>query len=787
MRRLAALLTSLVVLGLGIVGSAAGAGPAAAAGTARPGATEATAAGAVTITVGEVTPDVVHPDSTLTVRATVTNTSTTDTLEAKAGLSIERVLMLTRSSVAAWADSDLAAPVGYLLDSEPVVLAPGASTEVSLTSSAAALGLLATAAGTGPRGIAVTVDGTLGPETGRLAAYRTYVLWQPIDADSITPVSVSVLAPVSGLPQDVDALTAQAGRLERVLSATADVRGVTWAVDPAIVVAARDGAASVVPDDLLETLRTGASTGGEPATGTPEDGTPEDGTPGDGTTAPGTSDDTDGAASTPTTAGDGAGSASAASADGGTTVTAASAWADRLLAAAPRHEVWALPLLDTSTAVTASVPRAVTAAESLVTAASAVAGSWRTGLTVPDVDAPGVSILTSAVASGAPTVVARKGYAPKTELTYTPTARTTVTTSAGDATVLVADQTLGSLLVDPSDTSPATARQRVLAELAVISNERPGEPRTVLVSLPRDWSPNPTVAREQLGVLASSPWSRAVPLSTLRQTPDPDLPRTVPSERSVTRQLARAGLAPLTSSSWSRLVTQQRSLATFAAITEDPSVLRDPVSTATVMLASVWLEGDHQQRLRREQALDATVDAVLASQSVIIGSDVNLISAQGALPVTLRNDLDQDVTVAVRLAPDDKRLRAEPLDDTVVPADSEVQVEIPVRAVGSGDVTVAVQLLGPDGRVVSSPATFQVRVRADWENVGTAVVAAILALTLVVGVWRTIRRGRRRTRTTEGPGDTTPDEPADDLPQDDGGTARASADDDTTSETAGTP
>ena len=38
------------------------------------------------------------------------------------------------------------------------------------------------------------------------------------------------------------------------------------------------------------------------------------------------------------------------------------------------------------------------------------------------------------------------------------------------------------------------------------------------------------------------------------------------------------------------------------------------------------------------------------------------------------------------------------------------------------------------------------RVRADWENVGTAIVGVLLALGLAFGLWRTIRRGQSERR-----------------------------------------
>jgi hypothetical protein len=37
-------------------------------------------------------------------------------------------------------------------------------------------------------------------------------------------------------------------------------------------------------------------------------------------------------------------------------------------------------------------------------------------------------------------------------------------------------------------------------------------------------------------------------------------------------------------------------------------------------------------------------------------------------------------------------------------------------------------------------------VRADWENIGTAVVAGLLGLGFLFGIVRTIRRGQTKTR-----------------------------------------
>jgi len=55
-----------------------------------------------------------------------------------------------------------------------------------------------------------------------------------------------------------------------------------------------------------------------------------------------------------------------------------------------------------------------------------------------------------------------------------------------------------------------------------------------------------------------------------------------------------------------------------------------------------------------------------------------------------------------------------------------------------------------------------VRVRAEWEGIGTAVAGSLLALGLVIGVVRTIRRGRTSRRVgppaVAGPDALSPEE-----------------------------
>ena len=128
--------------------------------------------------------------------------------------------------------------------------------------------------------------------------------------------------------------------------------------------------------------------------------------------------------------------------------------------------------------------------------------------------------------------------------------------------------------------------------------------------------------------------------------------------------------------------------------------------------------------------------------------DINFITDVGNIPVRVRNSLHVAATVTVVLRPDHPRLTVDARRTATIPAGQEIDVQIPVRAIGSGDVEVTAQVLTPTGAKITDDSSFQVRVRAGWEEVGTWIAAGLVALLFLAGIWRTVRRGRSPYRAT---------------------------------------
>ncbi|MBI9114830.1 DUF6049 family protein [Sanguibacter suaedae] len=686
----AALLTVLLAV-TGTLATAVVPGP----GTAT--ATAETSDGPVDVTLTSLTPETLRPGDTLTVVATLTNTSGADITSPVARLSLARNTLDTRNSIASWSTAERSSTLGTTLLTTPLpdTLAAGATTTVELTVAADELNLRTGYAAWGPRGLAVSVTGVTDGYSAveRLGVLRTYVVWYPLDDTAVQPLSVSVVVPVVGPPADplapertTEALreeTAPGGRLESLLAGTQAVPGVTWAVDPALV------------EQLLA------------------DDTPT------GDTA-------------------------------GTTTTGGASWAQRFLEATAAGETYALPRYDQDISAYAAAGLPLPVQGPLGEPFS----GWRTDLSWPADDAPATDVLDLAVRSGAGTVVVGSGtFEPVVELPYTATGLTSVTTPSGTAAAVLPDATLTTLLLDApgpvgttgttTASTPAAARQRITAELAVISRERPAQARHVVITAPRDWSPGADVLQAQLNGITAVPWATIAPLSALLAGGDPGIPRTpVPADTTA------LGAGAVDGDTLRQVGRTAQQAQTFAKIVTDPGALTRPVTESAVAVGSVAWRGDPDGRALAVEHQAQHLAALRGAVSVVTGSDFNLISTGSEIPVQVRNDLGQAVTLLVELEPDSPRLVADTRVPVTVPAGGDASVTVPVRGIGSGDVTTEVHILSADGTLVAEPATFKVRVRADWENRGTLVVAVLLLVLLGAGIWRTVHRGRSERRAS---------------------------------------
>jgi hypothetical protein len=666
----------------------------------------------VTVDVTAVTPQVVRPGQDVQVTVTVRNDGDTELANPRAVLRLDRKRPATSAALDAWASAepDAAAGVSVRTRELGAPLAPGASADVTIDLPASAVGLLDTSDAWGPRGLAVELtDGRR-----RVGIERTFLLWLP--DDEIARTRLSVLVPVVATLPGSDAQATSADVVEPLPDPTAPAPSPTETETAGPTPSPSESEAPETTDPDLEVL---TAPGGRLADVL-------EATQG----VPGVSWALDP-------------SLVARAADGGPVT---SAWLERLTSAAQRRDVLTLPWADPDLAALAHAGRGdlLDVATTAAAGASALdSGTSRTVLWAADAvpDAP-----TAALAAGSDVpvlVVGSEALAPERSTALTPSAVTTVETTDGDLTALVPDAALSSLLTDPDTlqpgATPATLAQRLLAETAVLAHEGADDDRELLATVPRGWAPDPAVAGAGLEALASAPWLRLTPAGTLLDaaadgTAREDLPA---DARSV---------GELSAATVNALADARDAAVAFAGALEDPQRHLEGLDHVILTPLAVSLRADDEVRRTVVDAALADATARRSGISVLVSDRYTMVSSTNRIRISLRSELDQAATVQVEMRPRKGCLDVSSSPTATIAPGSEQVVVVEVSASANCDVLVDVFVLAPDGTSVASAARFDAHVSPTIESVGTAVVGAILALGLVLGIIRTVRRGQTARR-----------------------------------------
>lgn len=313
----------------------------------------------------------------------------------------------------------------------------------------------------------------------------------------------------------------------------------------------------------------------------------------------------------------------------------------------------------------------------------------------------------------------------------------------GDAAALVYDSSVSDWLTQASVTPENVLRGRPLtaaaALLSLASDAADGAP--LLVALDRD--------ADRTRIALSAAIDTAVALPTTRSASLVELVNATP----VPVELAESAIDPARVAQASALFADEDDLAAFATILDDPSALTGRERAELLQLLGVGWVADPaawmQAAMEHREATTATLGAV----SIVPPSHINLLNTAGPLQFWVRNELPYPVQVVLVATPDDLRLdvqRQTPVDNAT--ASSNTRVAVPVEArIGSGDVTVRLQLRGPTGVEIGGPESAEVSVRGDWEGIGITIVLVLIGGFLTLGLVRTILRKRGERRAAEDP------------------------------------
>ncbi|MEU2303542.1 DUF6049 family protein [Streptomyces misionensis] len=702
----------------------------------------------VSVSLDSLTPNAPTDGDTLTVSGTVTNNGKQTVTGAHVGLRVGPMLN-TRSEISAVArhPDDLqgaaGTEVGGKYEQKFTKLAPGVAEHFSISVPVDKLDLGAD--GVYEFGVALSGQTSAQPWQQLLGVQRTFLPWQPSDADTKTrttflwPLLSTVhLTAKTGagelqtpefLNDDLAKELAPGGRLAQMVDLGKDL-DVTWVIDP----------------DLLASVDAMASGNYQ--------------LPGDGdTTTPGPKDHQ----------------------------ALAKQWLADLQKAVVGKEVVALPFADPDLASLAHRGTSVTGSLSHLKDATDVAATTvKTVLHVtPSTDyawpvdgAVDPSIMRVATSAGADRVIARSDSLQDTAgLSYTPSAARPV---GGGTTAIVADAKLSTAFEDDlTKAGPATlAVQQFLAQSLEI-NAQTDQQRSIVVAPQR----MPTAGQAQamaaaVKALQGGTWSQAQDLTAAAKAkPDPNATTRIPSTSAYPSALRRQEL-PV--SAFGQIARTQDKLDNFQVILSDQSRVVTPFGRAINRGMSTSWRGREEAGDSYRSGVESWLDDLARQVKLIDKSETKLSGRSATIPVTVQNNLVQPVghlvlrlssTMPTRLKIGGKAYAEQPVDIAGGHAQS---VKFSTSANANGRATVIAQLYTEDGQEYGAPVTFDVKVTEVTPTVMLVIGGGVLLLVLAGFRMYTQRKraAARQAAGEGGPGDAAeqsdepgnPDGPGDRLP-----------------------
>jgi hypothetical protein len=698
--------------------------------------TASTVTGPASVTLTSISPEVAAPKAPITISGTVRNAGSVQIDAPMARALIGDHGLNSRGAVTDWAT-----PAGE----QPVVevartplgpsLAPGAVVAFTLIIPATAISRRESFA---VLPVSVDVVSTTSEATNQavvLGSQHTFLPtlsakkeYEPISIAWLVPLTLDPDPALFGMDSTARATAwtkaiGTGSRLDRVITGT-DSTKVTWAIDPAVL------------------------------------GPPPAPTPVDTSTTP---------------------NPSTAPTQGGSTTTdpvteATTALANRLQAAAPRHTLWSLPYADPDLAALLPLAAGNRALEALISRPStldAAVGSTRTGIAWP-VD----GTLTTTRENQLRRAYSSSGLDAAVVSTSTRTTRSGYTDDAsrkstGGLSLLAYDQGLSRTFAQTSAiASGAITTQLFLADSLALLGERPGTPnRSVLVAAPRTFAGDPGVLGSFFAAIAKAPWltptttdqllaaagaaTPDVPVAGTNVTPSP--PTSSPTTSSAAPDPLNPGTSPLTQARLQNISRTTLAIDGVASIRDDTQSFRVRWTDAQEQVLSSRWRGHG----RGVTVINAATRAAIndASRGVhVVPSSVNFFADRGVLQITVVNDLAVPVhDVHLTLNPGQPRLRIDQQTGPLrIGANSRTNVRLNVTATAAGLVPVDAVLTTSNGTSLGQTARVNVRVQPTstwiyWVLVGLA------SIILVLGVYRSLRRGTTRASRPLGQ-ETLPDE-----------------------------
>lgn len=270
--------------------------------------------------------------------------------------------------------------------------------------------------------------------------------------------------------------------------------------------------------------------------------------------------------------------------------------------------------------------------------------------------------------------------------------------------------------------------QLLIAASALFVLERPQVSRTLFAALPRDIALKSDIV-QRIRTFFGHRWLTGTSFKNVSNSEPTDVER-IPVPHLELPNLDQQAVDTI-QEAWKSIHSLMGSL-------EDPSELSATLTSRSLQALSAGAT-DVEHSLRAKTLMLEVNDwkaKIHAEPSVT----VNLINKTANFPVRVTNSLPWPVKVSVTLRPSDPRLRVTSPTEAVLPPHSTTSIEVPVTAIGAGDIDVSYIVRATDGTPLDASQRVDVRLRAGWEDALTFTFGGLFACAFILSLARTIRR-----------------------------------------------
>jgi hypothetical protein len=334
-------------------------------------------------------------------------------------------------------------------------------------------------------------------------------------------------------------------------------------------------------------------------------------------------------------------------------------------------------------------------------------------------------------------------------LTYTPSAAVALQTSHGTKYAVAGDQPISSAIADTRGPgAEVLAEQRFLAETALVTAERPGLQRTVVVVPPRRWNPSRRFAERLLADTDAARWLQPASLDEVTRSAMAGSGGAgdAPVQRTFAGYPAAYGAHELSAVYLDSVRAIEMQALPFSTIFDPP--LTGYREAVLRLESSAWRGGKRTAARARSarNALKAKLADDMKTIHFVLNKGPSLAGEVGQVPVTIANDMPgHSITINLKVASAQPgRLKIGKFQSLVtIPPLKKVTIQIPMKAAANGKTPVTLTLLSRGHKSIGVDRQMQVNATGFGQTALLITGGALVVLFLGVGV--RVIRARRRT------------------------------------------